>query len=515
MGMDSNHLQLADSIGDFEDQQWTQNELRMLRHISKDCMKSHMRYFFRQREAYQFICNLHHDIIFSTLKKVITGEHVNGYPIKRLIVNVAPGYTKTEIAVINFITYGLAQNCRARFMHLSYSDNLALGNSQVARDVVESSEYQAIHPMVIRHDVSSKKKWWTEKGGGCYAAAAGGSVTGFRAGRMMKGFSGALIIDDPIKPEDYFYENIRNKINRRFNSTFKSRLAHEGIPTILIMQRTGFNDPSGFLLSGGTGEKWHHLRLPVIIKRRKDPYNTKKWPYGIEVPYDLPSGPLWDVKHNRKQIKVLQSSDPMTYEAQYDQDPRNDGGQMMDEGMFQVIDAIPAGGISVRGWDLAASTNKTSPFTAGLKMTWIDRVFYIEHVFRAQKGPLDVENSIRAIASADGKGCIIDLPQDPGQAGKAQVAYMLTRLPGYDVRYSPETGSKATRASGFAAQAAAGNVKLLRGTWNRIFIDEASGFPDGNFTDQVDAASRAFHRIVEELIIDGQSIRVGRTRGNS
>lgn len=507
------NLTLTDEIFDYEDCPWSYNELRMLQHSTKHCMKTHMRYFFKQREAHKFIANLHHNIIFDTLKKTITGELVNGQKITRLIINVPPGYSKTEIAVINFITYGLCQNHRARFMHLSYSDDLALGNSQVARDVVESDEFQRLHNMQIRNDVSSKKKWWTEKGGGVYAAAAGGSVTGFRAGRMMKNFSGALIIDDPIKPEDYFHEKIRNKINRRFNTTFKSRLAHEDVPIILIMQRIGFNDPTGFLLNGGTGEKWHHLRLPVSIKRRQEPYNEKKWPYGIEVLYKLPAGPLWMTKHNRNQINTLRVSDPMTCEAQYDQDPRSDGGKMFTEDMFTVVDAVPAGGISVRGWDLAASDDNNSPYTVGLKMTWFDRIFYIEHVLRIQKGPLDVENSIRAIASADGKGTIIDLPQDPGQAGKSQIAYMLTKLPGYDVRYSPESGSKQTRASGLAGQAEAGNVRLLRGSWNKPFIDEAANFPDGTFKDQIDAASRAFHRIIEELVVEGNQIRVGRTKG--
>ena len=507
MGVPISNLDLMD-VPDFGDPvKWDANQIRMLAYLTKTSMRNHMRYYFKTIEAHPFILSLHHDLIFNTLQRVIKGE------ISRLIINLAPGYSKTQCAVVNFITYGLAIIPRARFMHLSYSDPLALANSQLARDIVESPEYQLITPMALRSDTSSKKKWWTEHGGGCYAAASGGSVTGFRAGRMFKGFSGALIIDDPIKPEDYFYETVRNKINRRFNTTFKSRLAHEKVPTILIMQRVGKLDPSGFLLNGGTGEKWHHLRLPVKIMRRREAYNKKKYPYGIEVEHNLPAGPLWVTKHNKKQIEVLKASDPMTYEAQYDQDPRDDGVTMFDRSNFEVVEAIPAGGLSVRGWDLAASDAKKSPYTVGVKITYIDRIFYIEHVLRMQKTPMQVENAIKSAASVDGYSCIIDIPQDPGQAGKSQIVYLSTKLLGYNLKWSTESGSKRQRATGFQAQSEAGNVKLLRGDWNHEYLNELETFPDGDYKDQVDATSRAFHRVVEELINLGKRIKTGRATG--
>ena len=46
-----------------------------------------------------------------------------------------------------------------------------------------------------------------------------------------------------------------------------------------------------------------------------------------------------------------------------------------------------------------------------------------------------------------------------------------------------------------SAQAEAGNVKLVRGTWNRDFLDELCTFPSGTHDDQVDAASAAFNRL--------------------
>jgi predicted phage terminase large subunit-like protein len=96
----------------------------------------------------------------------------------------------------------------------------------------------------------------------------------------------------------------------------------------------------------------------------------------------------------------------------------------------------------------------------------------------------------------DGKGVTIDFPQDPGQAGKSQKAHFIQMLHGFKVRSSPETGSKEDRARPLAAQNELHNLYLLRASWNDSFISEACLFPNGNFKDQIDAASRAYARLV-------------------
>jgi len=66
------------------------------------------------------------------------------------------------------------------------------------------------------------------------------------------------------------------------------------------------------------------------------------------------------------------------------------------------------------------------------------------------------------------------------------------------VTSSPESGDKATRAAPIASQANAGNLSLLRATWNRPFLDELAAFPSAAHDDQVDALSRAFAAVSEE-----------------
>jgi hypothetical protein len=256
------------------------------------------------------LINWHHEIIQDTLQKVIEGK------IKRLIINIPPRFSKTEMATINFIARGLAINPSARFMHLSYSDNLALENSSTAKNIIESDEYQAMWGLKLRDDAKSKKKWWTEQNGGVYAASAGGQVTGFGAGLMKEGFTGALLIDDPVKPDDADYDERKN-VNKRFQETVESRIAHEDIPIIIIMQRIHTLDLSGFLLKGGNGEMWNHLNLPVYSDGYKYP---KENTHGIEIPIPKSYGNLWDYKYNdTHKIKLM--SNKRRYWCQYMQQP--------------------------------------------------------------------------------------------------------------------------------------------------------------------------------------------------
>lgn len=274
------------------------------------------RFFFKQRMGAKMIVAPHHKILQETLQRVIDGE------ITRLIVNVPPGYTKTELATINMICRGLALNPRARFLHLSYSHNLALLNSSTARGMIKSAAYQEMWPMTLKDDADSKAMWWNENNGGVYASAAAGQVTGFRAGHMEPGWQGCLLIDDPVKPDDAYSENVRDGVNNRFNETIKSRLAIESTPMIVIMQRIHYHDLSGYLLRGGSGEKWHHLNLPVIIDNSKSysehyPENT----HAIPIDHGLPDGWLWPFKHNESH-RVSLFSHRRTAEAQYMQKPR-------------------------------------------------------------------------------------------------------------------------------------------------------------------------------------------------
>jgi len=230
------------------------------------CESDHLyftRYFFHKRQNLKFIVNWHHLLISDTVERVMRGE------LQNVIINVSPGSSKTEIVSINLMARGLAINPWSRFLHLSYSDDLALLNSQAARDIIQSDEFQELWPLEIADDAKSKKRWNVvvngKQAGGVYAASLGGQITGFRAGHMKEGFNGCIILDDPQKTEDAYSKTKLAAAQRKLLSTVKSRKASPKTPIIIIMQRLAQDDVTGFIESGGIPGKWELIKIPALI----------------------------------------------------------------------------------------------------------------------------------------------------------------------------------------------------------------------------------------------------------
>lgn len=288
------------------------------------------RFVFKTTKGQKFIVGKHHQIICEALDKVIRGE------TKRLIINIAPRYGKTELAVKSFIEYGLSLNPASKFLHLSYSDDLVLDSS---REIRETLQDETIAPLFGVNIMSkSGKKWYTDKGGGLYAVSTGGQVTGFGAGKVDyddeekkaidefipyydSKFAGAIVIDDPIKPEDALSDNLREKVNQRFETTIRNRVNSRNTPIVIIMQRLHEHDLCGYLMETEP-EKWTVISLPCIQIDR----NGKECA-------------LWEHKHTLEELHELKDIEPFVFDTQYMQNPMPVEGLMYRE--FKTYETIP------------------------------------------------------------------------------------------------------------------------------------------------------------------------------
>lgn len=179
---------------------------------------------------------------------------------------------------------------------------------------------------------------------------------------------------------------------------------------------------------------------------------------------------------------------------------RAEAGEYFRRSYFNVVRASPAGGSVVRAWDLAATEKergKDDPdWTVGLRVRrTTEGRFVVEHMERMRSSPGKVRAAIKNVADQDGRGVRIRIPQDPGQAGKAQVQELVSMLAGHRVRALPVTGDKTVRAGPASSQAEAGNIDIVEGPWNEAFLSELENFPSGAHDDIVDALSDA----VDEL----------------
>jgi predicted phage terminase large subunit-like protein len=257
--------------------------------------------------------------------------------------------------------------------------------------------------------------------------------------------------------------------------------------------RWHMDDLAGRLLKRD-GHKLKILNLPALATSINDPLGRK-----LDEPLWL--GDAYGYGEGLKIIRddLLAEGASLEWSSLYQQNPRAGDGTLFKTHKFDVIDAIPLGVTFARGWDLAATKDigtRDAAYTCGVKMGRTpDNQIIVADVQRKRFDPEDVEQLIVNTAKLDGRSIRVGLPQDPGQAGKFQVKYLTTKLAGYVVESSPETGDKATRAGPYASQVNVGNVKLVRGPWNAAYIDELSSAPVGDTMDQSDASARAFSMI--------------------
>jgi predicted phage terminase large subunit-like protein len=176
-------------------------------------------------------------------------------------------------------------------------------------------------------------------------------------------------------------------------------------------------------------------------------------------------------------------------------------GLIFNRAWFELVEAAPAQGSTLRYWD-KASTPGAGDWSAGCKIRRFNGIYYIMDVTRGQWSSADREATIKQTAILDGHSCSIWVEQEGGSGGKDSAALSIKGLAGFDIHAERVTGDKVTRARGLSAQAEAHNVKLVINPdkpWIGPFLDELHAFPLGAHDDQVDAASGSFNKLTLDM----------------
>lgn len=175
-------------------------------------------------------------------------------------------------------------------------------------------------------------------------------------------------------------------------------------------------------------------------------------------------------------------------------------GKIFNKAWFEIVDAVPAGMVILRFWDLAGTEKKIKKpdpdFTASVKMGKFKNTYYILDCTADQIDPAKTDQAMKNTASQDGPKVAQRWEQEGGASGKRDNVHIVGNLVGFDgVGIKPQ-GDKITRAKALAAQSLAGNVKLLRGSWNELWLNHMHGQPDLPHDDIMDASSGAFNELV-------------------
>lgn len=285
--------------------------------------------------------NWHHRLICETLDKFVRKE------IKNLMVFMPPQHGKSELVSRRLPAYLLGLYPKSKIAGCSYAHSLASKfNRDVQRIIVDKS-YQAVFPGTTLNSsnvrTDSNGSWLRNSdefevvghGGGYISVGIGGGLTGNRVDY--------LIIDDPVK--DAVEAKSRSFQQRNWewwNTVAKSRLHNES-QTIICNTRWDIDDLSGLLIklkNKGKGIDWHILSLPAIKTQDND---------NAYDPREL-GEVLWPERHSKKRMLEIKESDPVTFNALYQQDPApSEVGQVFNN--WIEIDDMPEHLPSVYGLD--------------------------------------------------------------------------------------------------------------------------------------------------------------------
>ena len=410
-----------------------------------------------------YIHGWHIEAICDHLEAVTDGR------LNRLLINVPPGTMKSLIVSVFWPAWewGPCARPSLRYLTTSYSETYAKRDSRRMRDLVSSDWYRQLWPAIEL----------TRAGEISFENTARGAREGMPFQSLTGGRGDRVIIDDPHSTETAESEAERARTMRIFRESVPTRLVDPASSAIVvIMQRLNERDVSGQIIALSLG--YTHLMLPMEF----EPERRCETTIGFRDPRSYDGELLFPERFSREVVE--RDKRVMTAYAvagQYQQRPAPREGGLFKRANFPVVEVAPSAKKIARAWDFAGSKKKAGSdpdWTVGVRMLVDDAgIFYIDDIRRFRETPGIVRAAVVATASQDGSGCSIRIPQDPGQAGKAQAEDYIRALAGSIVTALPVTGDKETRARPLAAQSEIGNVKLVRGPWNEAFLDEVEFVP--------------------------------------
>ena len=422
-----------------------------------------------------FIHGAHHAKMAAAFERVAEGK------TKRLIINMPPRHTKSELASYLLPAWFLGKFPAKKVIQTSHTAELAVGFGRKVRNLVDQDVYKEIFPTVgLQADSKAAGRWATNKGGDYFAIGVGGAVTG-------KG-ADILIIDDPHSEQEAAQAEtnpeIYDKTYEWYTSGPRQRLQPGGA-IIIVMTRWSKKDLTGQVIKAAaqrSGEEWEVIEFPAL----------------------LPSGrPLWPEFWPKIELEALQKELPHAkWMAQYQQNPTSETSAIVKREWWKIWedDEAPECEFTVMSWDTAFEKTNRADYSA---MTYWG-VFYKDDENGVRQANIILLNAFRErmefprlkqVALDEYKECKPDSIIIEKKASGAPLIYEM-RAMGIPVQeFTPSKGNdKIARLNAVADIFASGRVWAPNTHWAEEVIEEVASFPAGDHDDYVDSVSLALMR---------------------
>ena len=283
-----------------------------------------------------FIVGRHHKIIAEKLERIATGK------LKRLIVNMPPRHSKSEMASYLMPSWFLGRNPKLKIIQATMNTELAVRFGRKVRDLIADPVYTEVFPETdLKQDSQAAGRWETSAGGEYFAAGVGAAMTGRGAD--------LLIIDDPHSEQDALSSTAYDNTYEWYTSGPRQRLQPGG--TIIIVQtRWSKKDLTGRLIQAQAkdtmSDQWEVVEFPAIL-----PNDKLLWPE------------FWN---KDELLRVKASLSPMKWNAQWQQNPTSDDVAMIKRDWWipWEEEAVPKLDYILQSYDTAYSKKETADYSA-------------------------------------------------------------------------------------------------------------------------------------------------------
>ena len=236
---------------------------------------------------------------------------VNGKNEKRNLALCLPVGAGKSLIIEYFITWCFARSINTTFCYVSFSDRLINKLSKECKDIIENPIWKSIFNAQLKRDDRQRVNFSFEGAKnrtGLTAGTTGGAITGLDAGNPnIEGFSGALIIDDPMDVADWRYEKAREEVITFYDDKLATRRRTTTTPTILVMQRIHLDDLIGWI-KNNESDLWDIVEIPAL----NDDGTS-----------------FWEERYPVEELKHIELVNNYKFMSQYQQNPITAGGAII------------------------------------------------------------------------------------------------------------------------------------------------------------------------------------------
>jgi predicted phage terminase large subunit-like protein len=430
---------------------------------------------------------------------------------QNLLANVPPGSMKSRVVSVYWPAWVWLKAPEWKSIFLSANPRVALRDSVLCRDVLESEWYrQGFRPeWELAADQNSKSLFKNTLGGFRMATGFSSRITGSRAD--------ALVVDDPHDASEAASKVARESVVERWRSAVSNRVnSLEDSVRVCIMQRLHEEDLSGAMLADGG---WEHLCIPQeweAPRACKCPTcSSGVTAYGWSDPRTEPGELLQPERFTRRVLDAERKRlGSYGYAGQHQQRPAPDDGGMFPRRWWRWhalggVRPVTAGGAQVsrpKGctdlppvptpvkWDaviISLDANfkegEDSDPACAVVVGKVGAARYVLHLAKCHGLPATLRmmrELVKAYPAARAR--LVEARAN----GDAVVSMLRKEVSGL-IPVEPE-GGKDSRAAAFQPSVEAGDWHLPDGAeWVQDYVEEFSTFPAGAHDDAVDATSQA------------------------